>query len=201
MTEDPDFQERMARVEALIHKLDRASDPAVRASVKELMHSMMDLHGTAVNRMLEIIHESGNQSSRIIDLLGDDPLTGSLLILYGLHPQDLPARVAKAMEKLAPTFRKHGVNVELESVEESVVRLRIEDVHNATVGRALKNAIEEQIYALAPDVTRVEGLTALGASDFVEIQNVTAPLEHAGASLSNGSANRTSAVAIGEGGD
>ncbi len=197
MTEDQAFQERMARVEALIRQLERTSDPAVRASAKELMQAVMDLHGTAVNRMLEIIHECGDEGSRIIDSMGEDPLAGSLLILYGLHPQDLSARVDHAMEKLAPMFRKHGADVQLEGLQEGVVRLRIEGVHNATVGRALKTAIEEQIYALAPDVTRVEGLSALGASDFVEIQNAAAPLAHVGAPGSNG----TAAVAIGEGGD
>ena len=161
MNEDHDFQERMARIETLIRQLERASDPAMRASIKELMQSVMDLHGVAVNRMLEIVYESGDLGARIIDSVGQDPLTGSLLILYGLHPLDLPARVARALEKLAPTFRRHGADVRLEGVEDGVVRLRIEGVHNAIAGRALAASIEEQIYAFAPDVTRVEGLSVL----------------------------------------
>jgi Fe-S cluster biogenesis protein NfuA len=201
MAGDHQFQDRMARVDGLIRQLERTSDPAVRASVKELLQSVMDLHGAAVNRMLEIVYESGDQGARIIDSVGDDPLAGSLLILYGLHPQDMPARVARALEKLAPTFRKHGADVELEGVEQGVARLRIQGVRNATAGRALKTAIEEQIYALAPDVTRVEGLDALGVSDFVEIQNLTMPAVAGVTNVARLANGFSVPVAIGEQGD
>jgi hypothetical protein len=174
MAEDQDFPERVARIEALTRTLDRTSDPAVRAAVRELLKCTMDLHGSAINRMLEVVHESGPQGADIIDFLGQDPLIGSVLILHGLHPVDTAGRVAQAMEQLAPTFRKHGVEVELTRVEGSVVHLRIGTVPSASSGRVLKSSIEEQIYALAPDVTRVEGLNALGASDLVGIEAMPA---------------------------
>jgi Fe-S cluster biogenesis protein NfuA len=173
MTDDQDFQRRIARVEALTRSLEGISDPALRASVKELTQSVMDLHGTAIQRMLEVVHASGPQGAAIVDSLGKDPLIGSLLILYGLHPLDMQSRVSQAIERLQPTFRKHRVDVELMDVEEGVVRLRITASPSAAA-RALKSSIEEQIYATAPDVTRIEGLNALGASDFVEIESLAA---------------------------
>jgi Fe-S cluster biogenesis protein NfuA len=173
MPENQDFQERTARIEELIRKVESTADPAVRASVKELMQSVMDLHAEAVNRMLEIVHEEGEEAARIMDALGADPLTGSLLILYGLHPQDTATRVTRALDKLQPTFRKHGAEVELEGMEDGVVRLRIGGVENSSSGKILKKAIEDQIYALAPDVTRVEGLAVLG-SELVGIEMLVA---------------------------
>ncbi len=50
------------------------------------------------------------------------------------------------------------------------MRLRIEGVQSANVGRTLKDLVEEQIYTLAPDVTRLEGLETLGASDLVRLE-------------------------------
>ena len=170
MAEDQDFPERVARIGTLTRTLEKTADPAVRASVKELLQCMMELHGAALNGMLEVVNESGPEGEGIIDFLGRDPLIGSVLILHGLHPVDTAGRVAQAMEQLAPTFRKHDVEVELTRVEGSVVHLRIGTVPSASSGRVLKSSIEEQIYALAPDVTRVEGLNALGASDLVGIE-------------------------------
>ncbi len=119
MTDEQSFQERMATIEVLTRAVDRTADPAARAAVKELMEAVMDLHGTALRQMLELIHERessqpsmGAGASGIIDRFGQDPLIGSLLILYGLHPLDLRARVSKAMERLAPEFlASHGVKV------------------------------------------------------------------------------------------
>jgi hypothetical protein len=167
--EDQDFQAQMARVQALTRQLERISDPAVQASVKELVQCMLEFNSTAINRMMEIVHKSGPHGEGIIDSLGEDPLIRSLLILYGLHPQDTATRVARALEILEPTFRKFGAAVELERVEGSIVRLRIGEVRNATVGQTLKSSIEEQIYAFAPDVTRIDGLAALAESDLVRI--------------------------------
>ena len=168
MADDQNFNAGIARIQTLIRQLETASDPAVRASVKELVQCMMDYHAAAVHRMMEVVDRSP-ESSTIIDSLGEDPLVRSLLVLYGLHPQSTAARVQQALEKLASTFRKCGADVELEWIEGSVVSLRISEVHSATVGRTLKDAIEEQIYTYAPDVTRVEGLNALGVSDLVAI--------------------------------
>jgi hypothetical protein len=110
----------------------------------------------------------------MIDSLSKDPLIGSLLILYGLHPLDLPSRVAEAIERLGSAFRKHQVEVELMSVKDGVVHLRIAAPPHFNAGRDLKSSIEEQIYTLAPDVTHIEGLHALGASDLVTIDMVAA---------------------------
>jgi hypothetical protein len=167
--EDQDFQAQMARVQALTRQLERTSDPAVQATVKELVQCMLDFNATAVNRMMEIVHKSGPHGGEIIDSLGEDPLIRSLLILYGLHPQDTATRVERALEILAPSFRKYGANVDLERVQGSVVHLRIGAVPNPNTAKLLKSLIEEQIYAFAPDVTRVEGLGVLVASELVGI--------------------------------
>jgi hypothetical protein len=42
--------------------------------------------------MLNIVYESSGQTGRIIDSVGEEPVAGSLLILYGPHPQDTPTR-------------------------------------------------------------------------------------------------------------
>jgi hypothetical protein len=175
MVETQDFQQRIARIGTLTHALEGTSDPAVRALVKELTESVMNLNGTAIDRMLELLHESGPHGAAMIDSLGKDPLVRSVLILYGLHPRDLESRVVEALDGLEPIFRKHQVRVELTGVEDTVVTLKVGGAPNAAAGRAVKSAIEDEMYAVAPDVTRIEGLNALSASELVEIQTLATP--------------------------
>ena len=82
----------------------------------------------------------------------------SLLLLYGLHPLDLEARVQQALEKVRPLLRSHGGNVELLGIADGVVRLRmLGSCHGCpSSAMTLKNAIEEAIYAAAPDATAIE---------------------------------------------
>ena len=172
---DPDFETRMIRLQELIRKLDRTSDPMVRAAAKEMMQCVMDLHGVAIDRMLEIVHEHPGGEATIA-ALGRDSLTGSLLILYGLHPETLESRVDRAIEKLTPVFRRNGAEIELAGVEDTVVRLRLGGAIDSITGRELRQAVQEQIYVFASEVTRIEGLEALGATDLIAIEHIGTPV-------------------------
>lgn len=90
--------------------------------------------------------------------LAGDVVVSSLLLLYGLHPLDLKTRVDQALERVRPFLRSHKGNVELVDVSQGVVRLRMEGSCNGCPSSAmtLKLAIEEAIYAAAPDVAAIE---------------------------------------------
>ena len=87
--------------------------------------------------------------------------------MYGLHPLDLETRVEQALERVRPLLRSHHGDVELEGVIDGVVRLRMQGSCNGCPSSALtlKNAIEEAIYAAAPDVEaiQVEGVVDAAA--------------------------------------
>ena len=163
VSDDKDFGERIGRIEVLIHSLEEIANPAAQAAAKELVQSLLDLHGTGLERMLDITFESGAAGEAIIDELARDELVGSLLLLHGLHPLDLETRVLQALDKVRPYLATHGGNVELLGVsEDGVVGLRLEgSCHGCPSSRmTLKGAIEAAIYEAAPDVTalEVEGL-------------------------------------------
>ena len=157
-----DFQQRLQKIEQLVQTIESSADPRVRASAVELMQSLMELHGAGIERMMEIVFESGGGD--IIDRFADDDLAASLLLLYGMHPLDMETRVMQALEKVRPYLRSHGGNVELIGVTDSVVRLKLQGSCNGCASSAmtLKLAIEEAIYESAPDVTglEVEGVVA-----------------------------------------
>ena len=158
MLEEKEFRQRIQRVEELVRKIETVADPEARASATELMQSLMDLHGAGLERMMEITFQAGEPGSQIIDNFARDELVGSLLLLYGLHPMTLEERVIQALDNVRPYLRSHGGNVELLSVTDGVVRLRLEGNGNGCGSSAgtLKLAIEGAVYDAAPDMTALE---------------------------------------------
>ena len=137
------------------------------------------MHGTGLERVLEHIAEAGEPGRSIIETLGNDDLVGSLLLLYGLHPQDLETRVRRALEKVRPSLRSHGGDVELLEIAGGVVRVRVQaGGHNCSSSAGtLRRAIEEAMDEKAPDVTalEIEGLTepaAAPSTTFVPVEQL-----------------------------
>ena len=152
-----EFQQRLKAIEQLLGEIETAADPSLRAGVQQLMQLVMDLHGAAFERMLEMIRAGGPEGEQTVARLGGDELVSSLLVLYGLHPETLEARVGKALEKARTRLRAHEGQVELLSLEDGAVRLRIE-AHGHGCGstaQALKEIVEEMMCQGAPDLTAV----------------------------------------------
>jgi Fe-S cluster biogenesis protein NfuA/nitrite reductase/ring-hydroxylating ferredoxin subunit len=180
MAERKDFAQKMQQIEERIAQIQTMRDPAARASAQELVQLLMDLHGEGLHRILEIIWEieESHGNSTIIDRLGQDPLVGSLLLLYNLHPLDLQTRVTNALDKVRPYLRSHGGNVELIDISNSGdVRLKLQGSCHGCPSSAmtLKLAIEEAIYEGAPDIQSlsVEGVVEQKRADgFIPVQHL-----------------------------
>jgi Fe-S cluster biogenesis protein NfuA len=160
----PELQGHVARIEESIHALERIADPAIRAQTRELVQTLLEWHGSGLERLLEITHARGEAGAAIIDALGADPIVSPLLLLHGLHPLDLETRVRAALEKVRPRLALHSGSVELlEVTPEGGVRLRLEgNCHGCPSSRlTLHSTIEQALEAAAPDVAflEVDGVT------------------------------------------
>jgi len=166
----------MQRIGGLVQEIDAIADPAVRAATKGLVQSLMDLHGAALEKALDIVADAGEPGMGIIDRMGRDALVSSVLILYGLHPEDIETRVVKAVDRVRPQLRKQGCEVELLGVNDGAIRLRVE-TGSHTCGSTAKTAqatLEEAMYDAAPDMTSlvIEGLEEKPASGFVALDKL-----------------------------
>ena len=163
MADDLEFRQRMKRIEDLVHTVQTVADPAVRARATELVELLLELHGTGLERIVEIVGQTASGGA-IVENFTREPLVASLLLLYNLHPHDLPTRVGQALEKVRPYLRSHGGNVELLSIDESRVHLRLVGSCHGCLSSALtlKTAIEEALHQFAPDAEElvVEGVVA-----------------------------------------
>ncbi len=164
--QDRQIQQRLARIEELIKAVETIANEKDRTQARELVEALLEMQGSAVERVMEIIYESGPTGQEVIDALGRDELVSSLLLVHGLHPLDLESRVRGAIEKVGPRLAQHGGSVEFLSVSrDGALRLRLAgNCHGCPSSiLTLKFSIEEAIYAAAPDVTslEVEGATPL----------------------------------------
>ena len=176
MADDKDFRERVQQIGERVQELESIGDPAMRAKAKELVQLLMELHGSAVERMLEVIFQSSDAGARVIDELGEDPLVSSLLVLYGLHPEDVQTRVEKKLAQLRSRLFKMGAEVTSVAVNGSDVRVEV-NLEGHTCGSTTQNvraAVEDAIYEAAPDLTSlvVEGMQEPSPSGFVAMESL-----------------------------
>jgi Fe-S cluster biogenesis protein NfuA len=164
------------QIERLVGEIENLPDPA-RSTTLALVQALMDFHGAALDRLMALVAASGAPGYTIFDKFSGDELVSNLLLLYGLHPAPIEKRVAQALGKVKPQLDAHGGSVEVLEITDGVVRLRFHGSCNGCPSSAqtLKFAIEEAIYAAAPDVVAIEAEGATEpapAQAFVQIAGV-----------------------------
>jgi hypothetical protein len=182
VSDEKQFQQQVQQIGQRVQELEAIGDPAVRAAAKDLIQLLMEMHGSGLERMLEVIFQSGDAGVRLIDELGGDPVVSGLLVLYGLHPDDLQSRVEQKLAQIRSRLFKMGAEAQLITVNGSDVRVRVKIEGHAcgSTSQNVKTLVEEAAYEAAPDLTSlvVEGLEEPAASGFVSIDDLlgAAPL-------------------------
>jgi hypothetical protein len=138
----------MGRVESLVADAEALPDPAARSIAQELVQALLELHAAGLANILDTLRRGGDAGRSFIDAFTRDELVASLLLLHGQHPMELDARVRQAIDRVRPTVRSHGGEVELLAVEDSAVRLRLK-------GESLRSLVEEAVCEAAPDAASV----------------------------------------------
>jgi Fe-S cluster biogenesis protein NfuA/nitrite reductase/ring-hydroxylating ferredoxin subunit len=144
--------ELVGRVEGLLGELESLAEPMARGLATTTVQALLELYGEGLRRVLD-----GVGASQATTLAGDDVIA-HLLLLHGLHPVPVEERVQAGLEEVRPYLDSHGGNVELVSVEDGVVLLRMQGSCEGCPASAmtLKLAIEEAVFKAAPDVESVE---------------------------------------------
>ena len=151
-----EFSQRSERVEELVHRLEDSSDLATRALAQELLRAVIELHGVALDRIMQRIAEVP-AADGALESLAVDPLVSGVLSLHGIHPVPIQARIEAALESTRPYLKSHGGNVELLSVGEGKAHIRLQGSCGgcASSMQTMKQTIEAAIYDAAPEVVAV----------------------------------------------
>lgn len=152
------FQEKFRRLGALVDQLDAGPGGCSSESCRELIQLLMEVHGSALERILEIADQSGPQGEAIILKAGEDPIVRPLLVLYSLHPESMESRVLKALEAARPRLGKLNSEVELVETREGTVKVRFRIVRHGcgSTAKTVHSIVEECVYDFAPDLNSLE---------------------------------------------
>ncbi|HWV37275.1 MAG TPA: NifU family protein [Vulgatibacter sp.] len=156
--EVPDAREDAARIDRLLEDLQGMAGPSTWLAIEELMERLLRLHGAGLTRTLAHARAAGADGPRLDERVAGDDLLSSLLLLHGLHPHPLRARVERALEQVRPALGSHAGDVELAALDESgVATLRFLGScsgcpsSRATVEHTVRRAIEEA----APEIVAI----------------------------------------------
>jgi hypothetical protein len=173
---EKEFQEKMRQLDTLFGELDQVPGGGSKVAARELVQLLMEVHRTGLERIMELVFESGTEGGAITDRFGQDPIVRNLLLLYSLHPDDLETRVVRALDSVRARLRKFDSRVELVSLHDGAVQVRLHTSGHArgSTIKDLRSIVEAGIYDLAPDLT---SLTILApeeesSSGFVPLQSL-----------------------------
>ena len=163
-----------ARVEELLDAIKSGGFGPAASAAEELVGLLVGLYGDGLAQIMNVLAAHGPEGAAMIDALADDPTVESLLLLHGLHPLGVDARIQRALDRVRPYLGSHAGGVEYLGVTpEGVARLRLEgSCHGCpsstvTVQLAITGAVQDA----APEVTEVvvEGMTAAPEPKLLQI--------------------------------
>jgi Fe-S cluster biogenesis protein NfuA/nitrite reductase/ring-hydroxylating ferredoxin subunit len=147
-----------ARIEELLGALAAGKD---RAAAEELVSVLVELYGEGLDRIVTVL---GERQPALLAELADEPAVEGLLLLHGLHPLDVNARVSRALDRVRPYLGSHAGGVRFLGVDDAgVAHLRLEGNCDGCPSSTLtvRLAIDGAVQDAAPEVTsvQVEGVT------------------------------------------
>jgi hypothetical protein len=176
VAQEKEFQEKIAKLGSLVGNLERESDSNSTPAARELVQLLMEVHGAGIERIMELVFESGAHGEEIIGRFGQDPIIRSLLLLYSLHPDNLETRILTAVDNVRARLCKSDAEVEVLSIHDGVVQLQLRTSGHAcsSTTKNLQAIVEESIYELAPDLASLLILapTEEPASGFIPLERL-----------------------------
>ena len=119
-------QQVSARVEELLDALKSGGFGGAAPAAEELVGLLVGLYGDGLTQIVTSWRKSGPDGAAMLARLADDPLVESLLLLHGLHPLDVDARIQRALDRVRPYLGSHAGGVEYLGVVDGVARLKLE---------------------------------------------------------------------------
>jgi Fe-S cluster biogenesis protein NfuA len=156
LLEDDTLREQVAALDDLLQQVERIPDPSARDTALAAVQGLLELYGQGLAHLMARVADLG--SPDLPAALAEDDLVAHLLLLHGLHPLDLEARVRQALDSVRPYLASHGGNVELLGIDDGVARLRLQGACTgcSSSETTLKNLIEQAIQVAAPDLDSIQ---------------------------------------------
>jgi hypothetical protein len=140
--------EEFSRIEEILQKIEQAPEGTAKGQSRALLQSVLRIHAAGLTAMLDLLAAQPGGSKAVLEAFTGHDLVSQLLLLHGLHPLDLETRVKNVLDQFHTTAR-----VELLSVAEGVVRVRLEGVSDVVA--EARRALEARLLTVAPDAAAI----------------------------------------------
>jgi hypothetical protein len=146
-----EFAEGMSRLEALVAEVERSCPAESLPLVRELVRVLLDVHESGLRELLGVLAqaEPGEEPARLV---ARHPVVASLLLMHGLHPDELRVRVERALREANDAAPGHA-EAELSRLDGADVFVRIQG--KASAAALLRKTVERAVCERAPDATLV----------------------------------------------
>ncbi|MEV5974701.1 hypothetical protein [Streptomyces sp. NPDC051921] len=165
------------RVEEVLDRLAEKGDADAVGAAEDVVRVLMEFYGSGLARVVELLGRPGPvPAAEPLGALLADELVASLLNLHGLHPEELPTRIDRALSGLPHVVAKGGFDA-----TSGVLSLRVEASSGCgcpSTREATRQAALDALACFAPEVTDVE-LEPAGAREPALLQIGARP-PHAG---------------------
>jgi Fe-S cluster biogenesis protein NfuA len=132
------FDGILPRIAELAETLSAHSDPAVVAATEELLDWIDAFHLQGIGTLIEMIREWRGEI--FLDSVAEHPVTGLLLSAYGLgtvaDESAAQRAVQAAMNEVRPYIDSHGGAMEVTSIRDGIVGLRLHGTCDGCTGLA-----------------------------------------------------------------
>ncbi|GJF24496.1 hypothetical protein [Streptomyces sp. HO565] len=154
MSGGPDAETAGRRVEEILDRLAGSGDRTACEAADELVRVLMEFYGAGLARAVDLFgRDRGAPAGDALDALLGDELVASLLVLHGLHPDDAPTRIARALKGLPQPLESAGF-------DPATGELRLRRAGTAGCGcggspEAAERTARDALACFAPEVTAV----------------------------------------------
>lgn len=148
-----DAHELPERIEALLDRIAESGDQRIVETAEDLVAAVVTLYGEGLSRAVRLL------SADDVRRLAADELVGPLLLLHGLHPDDVETRIQAALDGVRPYLGSHAGGIDFLGVDAGgVARLRLQGSCDSCPGSTatVRGAVERAVLDAAPEVVAIE---------------------------------------------
>ncbi len=177
------YDQVLQRIGELAEDLSEHPDPAVAGKVSELLDWVDAFHRDGLGRLIEMTRQWRGEI--FLESVAGDPITGTFLAAYGLGEgpeatEEAEAAVLTALESVRPLVESHGGFIEVESVVDGVVTLRLKGTCDGcpSSSATLTYGVEAALREGWPNFRRMEVLEGEATAvnpDAADLECVTVP--------------------------
>jgi hypothetical protein len=157
-SEPEDLRAAGDRIEQLLDQLGSLPDRRAGQWSEDLVRFVTELYGAGLARVIEMASEpDAPRGAALLNLLAEDDLVASLLLVHDLHPLSLRQRVEQVLADLRASFAE--VDVRLVHLDEEQSRLRLRLVASGTSAKgtaAYERRVREAIESGVPELIEVD---------------------------------------------